>query len=287
MSYVNEQTVNGRTHRYHAEAKILSGHLLLPLVAEIEPQAYSHLRDEGGYLSQRAEGYRLESVISFQSGYTQVAGNRSTKPDQGWTTLTTTAVEGLNVLDVVTADRIVGQIITEHPLEGYVPTVNFLGTRFENLRIAGHPVALDLDFKVLGSKPANDAAYTQDSGLTSRVSGLLNRIREHEDLPATLRERYNQLTSTLGSPQEEVECSLVKAATGDYPGASSGHLITIPDFGTIILGKVTIKHEDFKPDSGVPRTTTVRLKMIEFHFGCAIAGGADTGVGSSNGSTEP
>jgi hypothetical protein len=64
-------------------------------------------------------------------------------------------------------------------------------------------------------------------------------------------------------------------------------LITIPDFGTIILGKVTIKHEDFKPDSGVPRTTTVRLKMIEFHFGCAIAGGADTGVGSSNGSTEP
>jgi hypothetical protein len=193
----------------------------------------------------------------------------------------------LNVLDVVTADRIVGQIITEHPLEGYVPTVNFLGTRFENLRIAGHPVALDLDFKVLGSKPANDAAYTQDSGLTSRVSGLLNRIREHEDLPATLRERYNQLTSTLGSPQEEVECSLVKAATGDYPGASSGHLITIPDFGTIILGKVTIKHEDFKPDSGVPRTTTVRLKMIEFHFGCAIAGGADTGVGSSNGSTEP
>lgn len=287
MSYVNEQTVNGRTHHYDAEAKILSGHLRLPLVAEIKPQAFARLGDEGGYLSQRAEGYRLESVISFQSGYTQVAGNRSTKPEQGWTTLTTTAVEGLNVLDVVTADRIVGQIITEHPLEGYVPTVSFLGTRFENLRIAGHPVALDLDFKVLGSKPANDAAYTQDSGLTSRVSSMLSRIREREGLPATLRDRYNQLASTLGSPQEEVECSLVKAATGDYPGASPGHVITIPDFGTVVLGKVTIKHEDFKPGSGVPRKTTVRLKMIEFHFGCAIDGGADTGDGSSNGTTEP
>jgi len=287
MAYDNEQTVNGRTHFYNAEARLLSGHLQLPLAAEIKPQAYARLRDEGGYLSQRAEAYRLESVISFQSGYTQVAGNRSTKSAQGWTTLTTTTIEGLNVLDVVTADRIVGQIITEHPLEGYVPTVNFLGTRFENLRIAGHPVQLDLDLGAIGAKPANDAAYTQDSGLISRVSSMLKGVRERQDLPASLRERYNELTSTLGSPQEEAECSLVKAATGAFPGASSGHVITVPDFGAIILGKVTIRHEDFKPGTVIPRKTTVRLKMIEFHFGCAIAGGADTGDGSSNGSTAP
>jgi hypothetical protein len=287
MSYVNEQTVNGRTHHYNAEAKLLSGHLVLPLVEEIKPQGYAQLPNEGGYLSQRAEDYRLESVISFRSGYTQVAGNRSTKPGQGWTTLTTTAIEGLNVLDVVTADRIVGQIITEHPLEGYVPTVNFLGTRFENLRIAGRPVELDFDLNVIGSKPQNDASYTRDPGLNARVSAMLSRIREREGLPARLRERYNQLSSTLGSPQEEVECSVVKTATGDYPGTSSGHVITIPDFGAIVLGKVTIRHEDFKPDSGVPRKTTIQLKMIEFHFGCAIDGGADTGIGSSNGSTEP
>jgi hypothetical protein len=287
MPYVNEQTVNGRTHYYNAEAKLLSGHLRLPLVEEIKPQAYAHLREEGGYLSQHAENYRLESVISFRSGYTQVAGNRSTKPNQGWTTLTTTAIEGLNVLDVVTADRIVGQMITEHPLEGYVPTVNFLGTRFENLRIAGHPVELEFEGSALGAKPANDAAYTEDPGLVSRVSGMLNRIREHQDLPGALRERYNQLASTLGSPQEEVECSLVKAATGDYPGASSGHVITIPDFGTIILGKVTIRHEDWKPGTGIPRKTTISLKMIEFHFGCAVDGGGDTGIGTTNGSTAP
>lgn len=287
MPYENEQTVNGRTHFYNAEARLLSGHLQLPLAAEIKPQASAHLRDEGGYLSQRTGAYRLESVISFQSGYTQVAGNRSAKPGQGWTTLTTTVIEGLNVLDVVTADRIVGQIITEHPLEGYVPTVNFLGTRFENLRIAGHPVQLDLDLGALGAKPANDAAYTQDSGLVSRVSSMLKVIRDRQDLPNTLRERYNQLTSTLGAPQEEAECSLVKAAAGAFPGAYSGHVITIPDFGAIILGKVTIRHEDFKPGTVIPRKTTVRLKMIEFHFGCAIAGGLDTGDGSTNGGTMP
>src|SRR5215469_6487835 len=108
--------VNGRSHRYHANATVLSGHLRLPLVQQIEPQAHAHLREAGGYLAERAENYRLESVISFRSAYTHVAGNRSTKPGQGWTTISTTVIEGLNVLEIVTADRIVGQTITEHPL---------------------------------------------------------------------------------------------------------------------------------------------------------------------------
>ena len=279
--------VNGRTHHYNAEATILSGHLQLPLVQQIKPQAHAKLPDEGGYLSQRAENYRLESVLSFRSAYTQVAGNLSTKPGQGWTTLTTTAIEGLNVLDVVTADRVVGQIITEHPLEGYVPTVSFLGTRFENLRIAGHPVDLDVDLNILGAKPENDAPYTQHQGLIARISSQLGRIREREDLPAELRERYNRLSSTLGSPQEEAECSVVNRAAGAFPGVSSGHVITIPDFGVIILGKLTIKHEDYKPGTGIPRRTTVQLTMIDLHLGCAIAGYAPIGTGSSNGGTAP
>jgi hypothetical protein len=287
MSYVNERTVNGRTHDYHAEATILSGHLRLPLTEEIRPQALAKLPTEGGYLSQRAGKYRLESVISLRSAYTQVAGNRSTKPGQGWTTLTTTAIEGLNMLDVVTADRVVGQTIAEHPLEGYVPTVTFLGTRFENLRIAGHPVDLDLDLNILGAKPENDAPYSQHQGLIARISSQLDRIREHQGLPEELHERYNRLSSTLGSPHEEVECSLVNRVTGAFPGLSFGHVITVPDFGVIILGKLTIKHEDFKPDSGVPRKTTVKLTMIDLHLGCAVDGNPSIGMGSTNGTTMP
>src|SRR5581483_393788 len=153
--------VNRRTHRYHADATILSGHLRLPLVQKIEPQAHAHLKEEGGYLAERAENYRLESVMSFRNAYTHVAGNQSTKPGQGWTTISTTVVEGLNVLEIVTADRIVGQTITEHPLVGYVPTVSFLGSRFENLRIAGHPVEVDFDPLILGTKPENDGPYTR------------------------------------------------------------------------------------------------------------------------------
>lgn len=279
--------VNGRTHHYHAEATILSGHLRLPLVQKIEPQAHAKLRDEGGYLSERSGLFRIESVLSFHSAHTHVAGNRSTKPGQGWTTLTTTVIEGLNVMEIVTADRIVGQIYTEHPLEGYVPSVSFLGTRFENLRIAGHPVDLDLDLSVLGAKPANDGPYTGDAALVARVSNQLNRIGGRKDLPEDLRERYNRLSSALGNPQEEIECSLVNRATGAYPGLSFGHVITVPDFGAIVLAKLTIKHEDFKKDSGTPKKTTFQLTMVDLHMGCMADGGVPVGTGSTNGQTQP
>ena len=236
--------------------------------------------------SQRAENYRLEGVISFRSAYTQVAGNRSTKPGQGWTTLTTTAIEGLNILDVLTADRIVGQTITEHPLAGYVPSVNFLGTRFENLRIAGHPLSLDLDLNILGSKPADDISYSHDSGVADRTRTQYKRILDDGGLPTQLRERYNQHLSAVGSP-EKVECSLVNRASGGHPGQSFGHLIDIPDFGKIVLGKLTVTSEDYKPGTKVPKRTTIQLTMVDLELGCAVAGGGSLGSGSTNGGTMP
>src|SRR5580698_3150687 len=216
--------LNGRTHYFHAEANILSGHLRLPFEHHIKPQAHTHLPKEGGYFSHRDEHFRLDSVLEYRSAYSHVAGNINPKPGGGWTTLVTTVIEGLNVMEVVTADRIVGQTITEHPAEGYVPRINFLGTRFENLRIAGFPVEVDLDMNMIGGKPANDATYPQDSGLIARVKSMLSRVGDREVLPEPLRERYNQLSSSLGSQREEVECSLVKTATGAFPGTSSGHV---------------------------------------------------------------
>ena len=277
---------NGRTHTYHSEATILEGQLRLPLVHQIQPQAHSKLAPEGGYISQRVENYRLEAVISIKSGYTHVAGNPGLKPGHGWATLTSTVLEGLNIMDVLTADRVVGQIMTEHPLVGYVPTISFLGTRFENLRIAGHPVNLDLDLNILGARAENDAPYTTEPALIGRVGRQYNRIGDHKDLPADVSERYNRLSSTLGSP-EAVECSLVNGASGGYPGSSFGHVITIPDFGTITLAKLTVLHEDFKPDTGSPKKTTVNLTMIDMKLGCGADGTGGAGGGSSNGGTHP
>ena len=275
---------NGRTHHYSAQATVLSGHLRLPLVQEIRAQARIVLPSSGGYISQHSDNFRLEGVLSYRSAYTQVAGNRSTKPEQGWTTLTTSVIDGLNVLDVVTADRVVGQMITEHPLEGYVPSVNFLGTRFENLRIAGHRVELDLNLNILGSKPANDAFYPHDAGVTERIARQHKNVLGNNDLPADLRERYNRLSSNLRGA-ETVECSLVNQTTGNFPGRSYGHIIDIPDFGKVVLGKLMVTSEDAK--SGTPRRTTIKLTMIDLELGCAIAGGIALADGDTNGGTVP
>ncbi|HTW78757.1 MAG TPA: hypothetical protein VME23_04330 [Terracidiphilus sp.] len=275
-----------RTHHYHASATVIAGHLKLPLAREIRPQAHSALQKEGGYFSEHAEGFTVEGVISFRSAYTQVAGNKSNKDGRGWTTISTTAIEGLNVLEVVTADRVVTQIITEHPLVGYVPSINLLGTRFENLRIAGHPVDLDLDHNILGAKPDGDATYTKDSGLITRVGSQYSRVLESDSLPEDLRERYNRLSSTLGSA-EAVECSLVNRASGSYPGHSFGHIIYVPDFGKIVLAKLIVSHGKHDTPTGAPRITNVHLTMVDLELGCAVEGSVPIGSGSSNGTTIP
>lgn len=278
--------VNGRKHHYHAEATIVSGFLRLPLAQDVQSQARTALPETGGYLSQHAEKYQLESVLSFRSAYTQVAGNRSTKPGQGWVTLNTTVIEGLNVLDVVTADRVVGQTITEHPLEGYIPSINFLGTRFENLRIAGHPVSIDMNLNILGSRAANDAPYAHDAGVLERVASQYKNLLAHSDLPVDLRERYNRLSSTLRGT-ETVECSLVNQVAGSYPGRSFGHIIDIPDFGKVILGKLTVTTDGVKVGARTPSKTTVKLVMVDLEMGCVTDGSVSLASGSTNGGTLP
>jgi hypothetical protein len=277
---------NGRTHSYHAEASVLEGHLELPLVQKIHPQAYAKLPEEGGYLSQRSEDFRLESVISYRSAYTQVSGNRDVKPGHGWATLTTSVVEGLNILDVLTADRVIGQIMAEHPLKGYVPSISFLGTHFENLRIAGHPVDLSMDLDIVGPRPENDTAYSKDSGFIDRVKAQYGHILEQQQPPPELHEKYNLLSKSLGG-REAVECSLVNRASGGYPGLCFGHVITVPHFGRITLAKLTLHHEDFQAKTDIPEKTTLRLTMIDLKFGCAIAGKAEVVCLSTNGVTRP
>jgi len=283
---INMEQTAERTHQYNAEATVITGHLVLPFQQEIGRQAHTSLAAEGGYFSRRVDDFRLGEVISVRSGYTQVAGNRSNKPGEGWSTLSTVVVEVLNVLEVLTADRIVGQIITEHPLHGHVPKISFLGTRFENLRIAGHPVHLELNLGILGPKPADDKPYGFDERLKKDISDQYNRILGSDGLPADKRERYNHLSASLGS-REEVECSLVKSAQCDFPGPCFGHWFHIPNFGWISLGNVKVEYKEVQEKHLTLRKTTVTLTMIDLHLGCAIEGKGVVGGTSTNGQTVP
>jgi len=166
---------NPSTHRYHAEAGAINGSLVLPFEQPIEPQAHAKVPEKGGYLSQHSESFRVEGIVSYGAAHTQVSGHQEQKKDRGFKTLATAVVEDLNVLNVVTADRVVAQISTEHPLNGYVPKVTFLGTQFDNLRIAGCPVKVDFDWDILSDQPDGKSLYTRHPGFMTRVASQLGK----------------------------------------------------------------------------------------------------------------
>lgn len=279
-----------REHIYHAESTALSGHIKLPVEQVITPHAFIKVAEDGGYLAQQASEYRLETVISYGRAHTQVTGHKEIKPGRGWNTLSTCVVENVNILNVITADRVVAQIHTEHPLVGYVPRISFLGTHFHNLRIAGHPVEVDLDLNLIGGKSENDAAYTKDAGFVDRICRQHARLREHPNSIAEVLERYNRVPESFANPKgdhETVECSLVHQISGSFPGRSCGHVIHLPDFGTIYLATVRIEHEDPHPEKKTPRKTTVSLDMIQAEMGCIATGKASVASTRTNGSSAP
>jgi hypothetical protein len=276
------ETTTGQTvrkHNYHAEATALSGALTMPLKQAIDPQASAILLPGGGYLSQKTGEFRLEGVVSYRSAHTQVSGMPGVKPGHGAATLTTAVVEGFNILEILTADRIVAQISTEHPLDGHTPEISFLGTRFENLRIAGHPVHLHLDPFIVGEKPDGDVHYLHETGFKERVAKQCATLRGFDSLPAEARERYTGRAKG-DDDKQFIEFSLVTDTHGDFPGRSFGHVIHVPNFGTIYLATVKIIHEVNK--DRLPQTT-VELFMIEAKLGCIGDGNVNAGSAKTNG----
>ena len=73
-----------------------------------------------------------------------VGSNRNPKDDTYNSSVTAT-IEGLNILDMVTADRIVARVTSKQRLDEEEPTILSIGSRIENLRIAGCPIQVDLD----------------------------------------------------------------------------------------------------------------------------------------------
>lgn len=271
-----------RPHKYFAEASALRGSLRLPFVQDFCAPTFVKLNEKGGYISQHTENFRLGGVVSFRAAYTQVAGNRDIKKDHGWNTLATSVIENLNVMDVLTADRIVSQISTDHPLVGYIPTVTFLGSRIENLRIAGESVKFKCDAKIFRAKGQKDAPYTIDAESLKEAGEQYNRVSQQKDLPAEIAKRYNQHPSD-SAKQGVIHCSLVnEVEKGTFAATPYGHLLNVPNFGWISLGNVTLEESD-PSDTGVPRKTTITLTMLEIHMGCIGGGSLGGGIGKTNG----
>jgi hypothetical protein len=220
---------NVSSHYFHAEAHALAGSLNLPFEQEIKKQAFVKLegqladlpeeeRAQRNYFSQHAKNFRLEGIISYAAADTQVSGHKSNKHEGASVTLATSVVEDLNVLNVVTADRVVAQISTTHVPNEYAPHVTFLGTHFENLRIARHRAEpyLKLDFG--GAKPAGKDAMPVDQGT---------------DLMKAIEAQYKRLKASLGALAGEDRKKMRLAdADGSLPKKYHGFDLRYADIQT-------------------------------------------------------
>jgi hypothetical protein len=317
-------------HVYHAEAYVLKGELKQPVDQPIEAYGrvvLEHTRRESLFTQSVGET-NIEGLISFKRGHTRVAGALvKQKTDifgndhAGWVTLSTAALEGYNVEDIVTVDRVVAQLSTQHPMvNGHVPRVNFIGTRFENLCIGGYPVEVELDLAFCGPKPERDRSYLQDDGFLDRVHRQLDNIVDTAELPESLEQKYSAEIAYIDDLKKrtkdgansgengypKLRCSLVKKIKlpVEIPGVRTfGNAIFIRDFGTIYLAELEVGvksgHSDRGDHNDHPRwkgdgsptqpsdSNYFKLNMLDIQLGCPASGQTSGASVTSNGQTHP
>jgi hypothetical protein len=93
-----------------------SGQITKPFSEIIEVQAASELPPIGGYGSNRSAISDTVTLLALTSPILRLSGRKSMAHDEGetYSTLLQAPVEGLNVMDMVTADRVVARLVTDY-----------------------------------------------------------------------------------------------------------------------------------------------------------------------------
>lgn len=252
----------GSVFHYHALAHAFSAHFTRPFDELIEVQAASALPITGGHGNARVDNFQFREFISFRKGYTHVSGALQ-EDDGSNNTLVTATVEGLNLLDIVTADRIVARVYSKHGADDREAKFTIVGSKFENLRIAGCDVKIELDMAPFEKVPTFEEALKDFDNKGDFYKIASDPFKTEEAI-----KKPGQNGAFL--------CSCVKEMETSCAGVErKGHCFKIPGFGKIFLGEVLIKYGE--------RVVT----MIRFELGSSIGGGGSGISGGSNGQFWP
>jgi hypothetical protein len=212
---------------YRAEGHAFSGEFNRPSKHSIDALACTCLPLTGGQARANAQGFEIPQLVAIANAYSHVSGSKS--GDGVHTSHSTAVVEKLNVLDVVTADRVVARLTSEQGPKDKEGHIIALGSKFENLRISGCPVEVEFDHELFLKHKTFDA-------LSKNLAG----------------------TKKSGKMPEGgvILCTLVKSLKVNCPGVEvDGHVITVPHFGKIYVGELLVEHR-FK-----------RLSMLHLQLG--------------------
>jgi len=265
-----------RTFHFHASAHALSGQFWRPFQRVIEVQAPTTLPSIGGVGKSRVDNFRLDDLVSFKAGYTHVLGSKKEKfDDQGrltetlYTTQVTSTVEGLNILDVVTADRVVARLTSTHNLSGGEAHIHLVGSKFENLRIAGCEVDVKLRHDLLVPEEGSPALETFEAVQKEFANGGEFRKMAEDTLKARVYPEEAELPKKLDL-HGVLLCSIVKEVEFKYSGSDENkqkkrypcpgverhgrHVFHVLDFGSVFLAEVQFEY-------GRKSLTMLRLEL--------------------------
>jgi hypothetical protein len=264
-----------KNYHFHAHANSLGGFIDKPVPKHMPPQASSSLPGVGGHITTRTEAHNFEEIISCRCAYTRVSGRVAEEHGGSGSVLVTSVVEGLNILEVVTADRIVAQV-SIHTVAGQPHQISFAGSRFEGLLIGAHDPGVEFNRRLLGYGPKpEDPRIVVTSPLFNetgreQAAKLVGSIKGKDQEPFQwLTDQYRWMASGPDKGQERpVLCSLVDGLKNEIPARSFGHVVEIPDFGRLYLG-------EFLFYGGV-----IDLSMIRAELGCNTSGGVSAASAS-------
>jgi hypothetical protein len=277
---------------YSASAFALAAEFERPKKHSLAPQASVTLAGHGGHGSQRIPGQKVDGLISFKEAYSEVGG--SYDDCHGiYTTHAWSVVEGVNVADMLTADRVVSRVAVYYSADNKSEaSYDFTGSYYENLRIAGHPIDVKLATHVFHDHDtyskvakAHQSARTDDWLVGSKLDQLADK--ELEDLENT----YHALIGISGQVKECKEKKKRLADRGSYWFSPANHLdlkkeigsselqgfgsiICIPKFGVIRLAEMIVHRH----------SRTLRMFRVQM---CSSGHGGAEGGSTSGGSLPP
>jgi hypothetical protein len=275
-----------RIYLYNAHGYGFGGRMDRPFQHVLDVHAGASLPTTGGYEVSRRENFRLNEAISYTAVHTVVSGSRNEK-DGSYTTLASSTIEGLNILDMVTADRIVARVASKQLITDDEPTITPIGSHFENLRIAGCPIEVELDIDLFDRFSTFEAfknAYERDQQYLERMQAVFPWRKPKFDVPDFLRDRYNWFAGDKFPVSKGIVlCSLVKGFTTKCRELKDncaelkvyGNVIEVPQFGKVYLGEVMLKQYERQ------------VTMLRLELGSPTAGVTTGGAAGGGGTTYP
>lgn len=258
---------------FNADANSLGGFIETPFQKIVPSQASVSLPPVGGHATTQTEAFNFEGIISCRSAYTRVTGTQ-VAPDGAWSTTVTSVVEGLNILEVVTAERLVAQVSVVYPRDGRYLEISLAGSQFDRLRLGGCDASPRLNPTLLGAaRTSIKFSVFQQTG-REQARKIVENAEAGRDEFRWVRDRFGWM---LRDPEEDrcVLCSLVDSLDGSVPGTSFGHVVEIPDFGRIFLGELLVC-----PGS-------VQFSWVRAELGCSVSGAVSASSARANGGTIP